>query len=75
MAVGKATCPSVDCTPVFALFCIWMSSQMLICLSVLVAVLGGLVYRLSSELVCLRDYMGENERKWGCWYMSVLGIN
>lgn len=59
MAIGKTTCLSVDCTPFFALVFIWMSSQLLICLAVLVAVLGGLVYKVSSELVCLRDYMGE----------------
>lgn len=54
----------------FALFCIWMSSQMLICLLVLVAVLGGLVDRLSSKLFSFQDY---TERKCMCW-MSVFGI-
>lgn len=33
-----------------------MSSQLLICIVVLVAVSGGLVYRLSSKLESLRDY-------------------
>lgn len=69
MAVGKTTC-LCRLYPFFALFCIWMRSQIIICLLVLVAVLGGLIYRLSSKLVSLWDYM---ERKCECC-ISLFGI-
>lgn len=71
MAVGKTTYPSVDYTPFFFCLILYLDEQPNVNLPLGAgSCFGGLVYRLCSKLVSLRDYM---ERKFVCC-MSVFGI-